>query len=219
MMNHTVRLKKNPLLCLMLVLSFATELPAQGVDFRILNHLQEHRTPAMNNVMSWTSNSLVLAPAVPIGLSVAGLAADNRDVLHAGCVTGLSFATAFLLTEGLKFTVQRPRPYLTYPDELNPVRTTFGYSFPSGHTSLTFATATSLCLCYPKWYVVAPSVIWAAGVGFSRLYLGVHYPSDVLAGALIGTASAVLVYNLSKSWWQDSPQPVTAFAIPIVVSF
>ncbi len=134
MMNHTVRLKKNPLLCLMLVLSFATELPAQGVDFRILNHLQEHRTPAMNNVMSWTSNSLVLAPAVPIGLSVAGLAADNRDMLHAGCVTGLSFATAFLLTEGLKFTVQRPRPYLTYPDELHPVRTTFGYSFPSGHT-------------------------------------------------------------------------------------
>ena len=219
MMNHTVRLKKKPLLCLMLVLSFATELPAQSVDFRILNHLQEHRTPAMNNVMSWTSNSLVLAPAVPIGLSVAGLAADNRDVLHAGCVTGLSFATAFLLTEGLKFTVQRPRPYLTYPDELHPVRTTFGYSFPSGHTSLTFATATSLCLCYPKWYVVVPSVIWAAGVGFSRLYLGVHYPSDVLAGALIGTASAVLVYNLSKSWWQDSPQPVTAFAIPVVVSF
>ena len=72
-------------------------LPAQGVDFRILNHLQEHRTPAINNVMSWTSNSLVLAPAVPIGLSVAGLAADNRDVLHAGCVTGLSFATTFLL--------------------------------------------------------------------------------------------------------------------------
>ena len=77
----------------------------------------------------------------------------------------------------------------------------------------------SLCLCYPKWYVVVPSVIWAAGVGFSLLYLGVHYPSDVLAGALIGTASAVLVYNLSKSWWQDSPQPVTAFAIPVVVSF
>ena len=148
--------------------------------------------------------------------SGAGTFNPHRAV---GCVTGLSFATAFALTEGLKWTVQRPRPYIAWPDELHPVRTTFGYSFPSGHTSLTFATATSLCLCYPKWYVIVPSVIWAAGVGFSRLYLGVHYPSDVLTGALIGTASAVLVYNLSKNWWQDSPQPVTAFAIPIVISF
>ena len=65
-----MRLRTALPLCLMLVLSFATELPAQGVDFRILNHLQEHRTPAMNHVMSWTSNSLVLAPTIPIGLSV-----------------------------------------------------------------------------------------------------------------------------------------------------
>ncbi len=199
--------------------AYATALPAQGVDFRLLKHLEERRTPAMTHVMSWTSNSLVLTPAVPIGLSVAGWAAGKRDMLHAGCMTGLSFATALVLTEGLKWTVQRPRPYLAYPDALHPVRTTIGYSFPSGHTSLTFATATSLCLCYPEWYVIAPSVIWAAGVGFSRLYLGVHYPSDVLTGALIGAASAVLVYKFSKNWWQYSPQAAAAFAIPVVISF
>ena len=191
----------------------------QGLDVRVLQHLEEHRTPAMTHVMSWTSNSLVLAPTIPLGMIGTGWTADNRELLRSGCVTGLSFVTAFALTEGLKWTVQRPRPYLAYPDELHPARTTFGYSFPSGHTSLTFAVATSLSLCYPKWYVMVPSMLWAAGVGFSRLYLGVHYPSDVLTGALVGTASALLVYGISQNLWKDSPQPAAAIAIPITITF
>ncbi|MBO4282429.1 MAG: phosphatase PAP2 family protein [Bacteroidales bacterium] len=202
----------------------AQELPEQGIaspgmDFRVLQQLEEHRTPAMTHVMSWTSNSLVLAPAIPIGMMGAGWAADNRDLLYSGCVTGLSLATAFALSEGLKWSIQRPRPYLAYPDELHPVRTTLGYSFPSEHTSLTFAVATSLSLCYPKWYVVGPSILWAAGVGFSRLYLGVHYPSDVLSGALVGTASALLVYGISQNLRKDAPQPAAAVIIPVAVAF
>ena len=196
-----------------------TDAAAQDLDFRVLQQIESHRTPAMTHVMSWTSNSLVLAPAVPIGMMGAGWAADNRDLLRSGCVTGISFVTALALTEGLKWTVQRPRPYVEWPDDLHPVRTTFGYSFPSGHTSPTFATATSLSLCYPKWYVVVPSMLWAAGVGFSRLYLGVHYPSDVLTGALVGTASALLAYGIFQNLWKDSPQPVAAVAIPITITF
>ena len=201
------------------MMALAADAAAQSLDLRVLQQLEAHRTPAMDHVMSWTSNSLVLAPVIPIGMIGTGWAADNRDLLQAGCVTGLSLATAFVLTEGLKWTVQRPRPYLAHPDELHPVRTTFGYSFPSGHTSLTFATAASLSLCYPKWYVVVPSMLWAAGVGFSRLYLGVHYPSDVLSGALLGTASALLAYGISQNLWKDAPQPVAAMAIPITITF
>lgn len=65
---------------------------------------------------------------------------------------------------------------------------------PSGHTSLAFATATSLTLKYPKWYVAAPSYFWACSVGYSRMNLGVHYPSDIVAGALLGAGSAYLTY-------------------------
>ncbi len=49
-----------------------------------------------------------------------------------------------------------------------------------------FALATSLSIRYPKWYVIAPSALWACSVGFSRMNQGAHYPSDVLAGAAIG---------------------------------
>ena len=72
------------------------------------------------------------------------------------------------------------------------------WSFPSGHTSSAFALATSLSIVYPKWYVIVPSYLWASSVGYSRMHLGVHYPSDVLAGALVGTGSAFLSHALNK---------------------
>ena len=72
-------------------------------------------------------------------------------------------------------------------------------SMPSGHTSLAFATATTLTLSYPKWYVIAPSYFWACSVGYSRMNLGVHYPSDVAAGALLGAGSAYITH-LVNGW-------------------
>ncbi|MBP5613795.1 MAG: phosphatase PAP2 family protein, partial [Bacteroidales bacterium] len=66
---------------------------------------------------------------------------------------------------------------------------------------------------------VVPSMLWAAVVGFSRHYLGVHYPSDVLSGALLGTASALLAYGISQNLRKDAPQPVAAMAIPITITF
>ena len=60
------------------------------------------------------------------------------------------------------------------------------YSFPSGHTAASFAVGVLLFRKLPKRYGI-PALVLAALIGFSRLYLGVHYPSDVLAGALLGT--------------------------------
>ena len=71
-------------------------------------------------------------------------------------------------------------------------------SFPSGHTATAFALATSLSVKYPKWYVIAPSALWACSVGVSRMNEGVHYPSDVLAGAAIGAGCAVVNIYVNK---------------------
>ncbi len=59
-------------------------------------------------------------------------------------------------------------------------------------------------MAYPKWYIIAPSFAWASAVGYSRMALGVHYPSDVLAGAIIGSGSAYLCYKLNK--WVNKKQ-------------
>jgi len=71
-------------------------------------------------------------------------------------------------------------------------------SFPSGHTSEAFSTATALSLKYPEWYIIAPAYLWAGSVGYSRMNLGVHYPTDVLAGALLGTGTAFLTLKVNE---------------------
>jgi undecaprenyl-diphosphatase len=55
-----------------------------------------------------------------------------------------------------------------------------------------------LALRYRKWYVIAPAYVFASSVGWARMYQGVHYPSDVVAGALVGAASAWLGYKAQK---------------------
>lgn len=193
---------------------------AQSIDYDILCGLQQQRTPTMNTVMEWTSNSLILAPCIPAGFLISGYSTNNQQLANIGISTGISFATAAAITEIVKFSVHRPRPYNGYPDDLIPVKRTLGYSFPSGHTSLTFAVATSLSLCYPKWYVITPSILWAGGVAFSRLYLGVHYPSDVITGMLVGVASGFFGYWLSQRLQEESiiPTPKIMTA-PLVIKF
>jgi membrane-associated phospholipid phosphatase len=113
-------------------------------------------------------------------------------------------AGAFFLSTAVTLTtkdiVKRDRPFVTYPFIIKR-DAGGGYSFPSGHTSAAFTTATSLSLYFPKWYVILPSYLWAASVGYGRLYLGVHYPTDVLAGAVVGAGSAWLSWKVQK--WMD----------------
>ena len=81
-------------------------------------------------------------------------------------------------------------------------------SFPSGHTSTAFCTATSVALRYRKWYFVAPSYLFATSVAWARMYQGVHYPSDVFAGAVIGAGSAWAGYKIQK--WMERKRHKTS---------
>lgn len=105
----------------------------------------------------------------------------------------------------LKYLVVEPRPFLTLPNVELLVSENEIYSFPSGHTASSFAAATLLGLKYRLNYkgksflVVYPLLAFAAVIGFSRIYIGVHYPLDVLFGAAVGILSALLVLKIGDN--------------------
>ena len=121
----------------------------------------------------------------------------DQELKQKGLMIGASFIVTTVIATTLKHTINRARPFETYPD-IQKLAASGSSSFPSGHTSDAFSTATSLSLAFPKWYVIAPSYTYATLVGYSRMHLGVHYPSDVLAGAIIGAGSAFLCYKAQK---------------------
>ena len=104
----------------------------------------------------------------------------------------------------LKPLIAEPRPFLALSnvDLLTPESEI--YSFPSGHTTSSFAVATVIGLKYSfmlkdkKYRLIYPLIAFAALIGFSRVYIGVHYPLDVVFGAIIGTICALLVLKLEN---------------------
>lgn len=93
----------------------------------------------------------------------------------------------------LKNLVARTRPYEVVPGLTSLIGVQDDFSFPSGHTGSSFAAAAVMYRGLPK-KVGVPVLVFAFMMGFSRLYVGVHYPSDVIGGALIGTAIALFAY-------------------------
>ena len=100
----------------------------------------------------------------------------------------LSFAVEVPLQHVIKVLVRRNRPFERFKEIQFILPPPDRFSFPSGHTAGAFLLAILLSSFYPV--LSLPLFVWAGGVGLSRIYLGVHYPSDVLAGVLLGILSA-----------------------------
>ncbi len=118
----------------------------------------------------------------------------SKKTRHIGilslCALGMSFIINNVM---LKNLIARGRPYDVIEGLNCLIQRPTDYSFPSGHTGSSFASGVVLFLGLPKKYSVLFLVL-AGLIGFSRLYVGVHYPSDVLGGAVIGTVIAISVY-------------------------
>jgi membrane-associated phospholipid phosphatase len=188
----------NRIILLFTLLFFCNSIFAQNTDIDILKSINQNRDRGLDNTFKTISNSVApISIAVPVGVFCAGLIKKDSTIKNKGLVMGATLLVTTGITIGLKYAVNRTRPYVTYPF-IDNASTEPDPSFPSGHTSESFATATSLSLAFPKWYIIAPSYLWACSVAYSRLDLGVHYPSDVLAGAIIGAGSSYLCYKANK---------------------
>jgi len=131
--------------------------------------------------------SLPVAIAVPLLFLLSG----NPKIEAAGRGIAVVLIFSQMIVQFLKWAVNRPRPFKAL-DDLKPGRASApGFSFPSGHTCAAFAIAISVSYFFPVF--IAPLIALAVLVGISRIYLGVHYPSDVLAGSVIAWA-VFLVY-------------------------
>lgn len=179
-------------------ISLNLNISAQNPDIDILKSINLNRNKKFDNTFIFISNSIVpVSVGVPIGVLGVGFLKQDSTIKNKGVYIGASLLIAAGITTGLKYSVKRERPFVTYP-VIDKVMNAGSPSFPSGHTSDAFATATSLSLAFPKWYIVAPSFVWAGSVGYSRMDLGVHYPSDVLAGAAIGAGTSYLCFKANK---------------------
>lgn len=117
----------------------------------------------------------------------------NKKTRKAGTVILVTLLASYLFHNlFLKNVVQRPRPFDVIPGLKPLIPPPTDYSFPSGHTASSFAAAWVMRTMLPKRFGV-PALLLAAVMGWTRLYLGVHYPSDVLAGAVSGMVVAGVI--------------------------
>ena len=183
------------LLTVALVFVYATAF-GQNLDIDILKVVNLNR----NTAFDWTFKFISAAAfpvsyGIPFMIIMTAFRTRKKILKRKGLYMGGSIVLSAIVVNILKYTFQRPRPFISYPF-IEKLSAGGSPSFPSGHTSDAMAMAMALSLMYPKWYVIVPSFIWAGLVGYSRMDLGVHYPFDVLVGAIIGVTCSLAVYRI-----------------------
>lgn len=196
-------------------------------DCRLFLLINGAHTPFLDTFMlalTNLGNAVVIAPLL-VGIIVWKTPRGFVKLTLIFGIIGLSGAG--IGNAVLKVTINRPRP-VTYfsrnpeacrlgasevvsddtPSEIHLVGPTLRYrSFPSGHTNTAFAAAFLLGILYGGYFWLA--LLPALGVGYTRVYLGVHFPGDVLGGAITGIVFVLIVYHLFKRYAPNFPPPTT----------
>jgi len=151
---------------------------------------------------AYTNSITYVTVGTPLLLGTVGVLKKDEFLKRqfVGMAGGL--ALNGFITVAMKYGIARPRPFVSHGDLIYKKTHAGSLSFPSGHTSSAFQWATSCVLVKPNWYVVVPAYMYACGIAYSRMHLGVHYPTDILSGAVVGTASAFASYYINNWFWK-----------------
>ncbi len=187
---------KNQLILILLFLSCQTF--AQNSEYNIIESLQQGRNTGSDKAWDALSQSADYTGIIaPFGLLTVGFIQQDENLKWKALSSGVAVIGTYGAGYIMKKAIKRDRPFVKYP-EFIPYRNKDSYAMPSGSTALAFTTATSLTMALPKWYVALPSYAYAGAIGYSRIHLAEHYPTDVLAGAVLGSASAFVCYKLNR---------------------
>ncbi len=182
---------------------------SQNFDINLLKPINKYETHFKNKYLELNASSVTaLSVGIPASIAIAGFIKHDKKLQKDAFYMGMAFVTSSLITQSVKHMVNRKRPFERYSFIIKRDDESGGLSFPSGHTTSAFCIATSVALRFPKWYFVTPAYLFAASVGWARMYQGVHYPSDVFTGAIVGAGTAWLGYKAQK--WMNAKKHNTA---------
>ena len=167
----------------------------QSIDDRTAVWIATHRFAPLNDPFIWLGY-IDKVGAVWVGLAIVVGLTLRLGIIPTATLTLLTVAATFAADSacfGLKDLVERTRPFVAHP-QIDPLYVVHSSSFPAGHAATAFAGATLLSHIAPRG---APGfLLLAAAIGYSRVYVGVHYPSDVLAGALVGAVIGFIAIGI-----------------------
>ena len=166
------------------------------LDGAILLWIQEHvRQDFLSPVVKFITH---LGDAGWCWILLAVILLIVKKTRKIGLVTAVSLLSSYVVNNLiLKNLVARVRPYEAVDGLQRIIEAQSDFSFPSGHSASSFAAAVVIFMLCPRKYGV-PALVLAFLIALSRLYVGVHYPTDVLTGVISGTVIAVIVCTVYK---------------------
>lgn len=173
-------------------------------DISVLYWIQENFRGVFDPVMKFLS---VVGYGGAIWFVFIIIIAFMKKYRKGASLAAISICGTYLINDIIiKNIVMRPRPFNT-SDILIPLDTPSSYSFPSGHTAAAFAVSLILIHFLPKIPGIL-FVILAVLISFSRMYLGAHFPTDVMCGFLVAVVTSQLLWYLFGRKWLEKPETV-----------
>jgi membrane-associated phospholipid phosphatase len=175
----------------------------ESLDISFLKEINVNRLASLDGFFIFISEgSSYISALIPIIFILFGFVRKKKEFSKQGLMIAIPYLLSVLFSTSIKYIIERPRPFVKY-SFIQKLSTGGSGSFPSGHTSDAFSIAMIISLLFPKRSVIIPMFLWAALVGYSRMDLGVHYPSDVLGGALIGIYTSLFFFRFVKRYGKE----------------